>query len=73
MVRKQPQEPRVLPEPIRVERKMIHGEMVDVKIYESQYKPDDDFLVRNNEDPIVGSIEWSGMMNNLENIFSNMV
>ena len=29
------------PPPIRVETKMIHGKMVEVKIYAAAYKPDD--------------------------------
>jgi hypothetical protein len=35
-------------EPIRIERKFIHGEWVEVKIYASHYKPDEFLRVNFN-------------------------
>jgi hypothetical protein len=37
---------KVAPEPVRTEKKMIHGELVEVKIYAPAYKPDDAYRVQ---------------------------
>lgn len=35
-------------EPVRIERKLIHGQWIGVKIYASAYKPDDTLRVNYN-------------------------